>query len=444
MAIRVLHASAWYPPTHVGGTEVYVTGLVQELRAYGIISRVIAPRESGCACDYEFEGTAVRAYSVSETTSREELRGDTPPQGISRFREILREEQPDVYHQHSWSRGLGAPHLRAARELGLRTVLTIHVPNNICLRGTMMRFGQVACDGHIDEVKCAACWSHGRGAPKLLAHALARVPSAFGSALRRGGIDGRAATALSARHLVGQRRAEFASMVDNADRVVAVCQWLYDALARNGLPTKKLVLSRQGVDPKFAARRQALERGGTSAEGVFRLLYLGRWHSVKGVHVLVEAVRRIPEDVPLELVIHGIGEGAEERAYEAKVKDLAKGDPRIHFGPAILRERLAETLFQADAIAVPSTWMETGPLVVYEAKSVGIPVIGSRLGGIAELVRKPDDGVLVDPGSVQAWSEAITTMALNHTARRPRGIPNTTRTMQDAAAEMATLYRLLC
>ena len=233
-------------------------------------------------------------------------------------------------------------------------------------------------------------------------------------------------------------------MMANADRVVAVCQWLYDALVRNGASTKKLVLSRQGVEPRFAARVQAAVRVGTAAEGVFRLLYLGRWHPVKGVHVLVEAVRRIPEKVSLDLVVHGIGEGSEERAYEAKVRRLAKSDVRIHFGPAISRERLAETLAQADAIAVPSVWMETGPLVVWEAKAAGIPVIGSRLGGIAEVVREPDDGVLVDPGNVQAWTEAITTMALSHIGRHPRGIRNSTRTMQDAAAEMATLYGLLC
>ena len=442
--ISVLHSSAWYPPAHVGGTEVYVTGLVRELRAHGIISRVIAPLGLEQADGYEFEGTRVRTYPVSARHSRAELRGETQLHSLSRFREILREEKPDIYHQHSWTLGLGASHLRVAHELGLRTILTVHVPNTICLRGTMMRFGQSACDGHIDEVKCAECWSHGRGAPKLLAHALARVPSTLGAALQRAGIDGRAAMALSAQHLVGQRRAEFASMIDNADRVVAVCQWLYDALERNGVPRKKLVLSRQGVDPQFAASVQAAVRVRTSAKNAFRLVYLGRWHPVKGVHLLVEAVRRIPKKVSLELVVYGIGEGPEKRAYEAKLKRLAKGDARIQFCPAIPRERLAETLLRADAVAVPSTWMETGPLVVWEAKSAGVPVIGSRLGGIAELVREPDDGVLVDPGSVQAWAEAITTMALSHIARRPDGARNSIRTMQDAAGEMAALYRLLC
>ena len=39
-----------------------------------------------------------------------------------------------------------------------------------------------------------------------------------------------------------------------------------------------------------------------------------------------------------------------------------------------------------DLLAVPSQWMETGPIVVLEAHAVGTPVLGANLGGIAELV----------------------------------------------------------
>ena len=439
--ISVLHGSAWYPPAHIGGTEVYVAGLVRELRAHGINSRVVTPLGLEQSDSYEFEGAAVRTYPVSATTSRAELRGDVRPQSLSRFSEILADEGPDIYHQHSWTRGLGAAHLRAARGLGLRTVLTVHVPNNICLRGTMMRFGQSACDGHINEVKCGECWCHGRGAPKLLARVLARVPSAFGSAVRQVGLDGRFATALSAKLLVSERRSEFASMVDNADRVVAVCKWLYDALSRNGVPTKKLVLSRHGVEPSLLAAAQVANCVGTAPDGVFRLLYLGRWHPVKGVDVLVRAVRAIPKSVRLALVIHGVGDGADERAYEAMVRRLAEGDKRIQIAPPVPRERLVETLSQASALAVPSCSLETGPLVVLEAKAVGLPIIGSRLGGIAELTREPEDGVLVAPGDVDAWTNAIISMANGFQTTKLVQCPLKVRTMGDVATDMAKLYQ---
>src|SRR5258708_38061334 len=162
--MRVLHATAWYPPRHLGGTEIYLSSLVRELRAHDVQSRVIMPRGADGTEDYEFDGTAIRSYAVSDRPSREELRGEVPHQNFARFRELLEEERPDVYHQHSWTRALGGYHLHAARDAGLKTVLTIHVPNVICMRGTMMRFGEEACDGRIEPARCAACWSQSRGA----------------------------------------------------------------------------------------------------------------------------------------------------------------------------------------------------------------------------------------------------------------------------------------
>jgi glycosyltransferase involved in cell wall biosynthesis len=83
-------------------------------------------------------------------------------------------------------------------------------------------------------------------------------------------------------------------------------------------------------------------------------------------------------------------------------------------------------------------------LVALEAKAAGLPVIGSRLGGIAELVREPEDGVLLPPGDIGAWTAAIVTIASNP-ARRPRPSGATAvRTMRQAADDMAALYTSLC
>ena len=443
--IRVLQATAWYPPNHLGGTEVYLTGLVRGLRSHSVMSRILAPLAPQAEDRYEYDGVVVRTYPVNQEASRSEFRAHRPHEGFSRFCEILREEQPDVYHQHSWTRGLGAQHLEAAHKLGLKTVLTVHTPNVICLRGTMMHFGETPCDGEIRISKCSACWGHSRGAPKPISRLLAGVPRAVGNALEGVGVNGRVGTALSARGIAAEKRNEFARLVDNADRIVAVCQWLYDALACNGVPAEKLVLSRQGVDEFFEPFATDARSGGISPSNKpFRLIYLGRWHPVKGLDVLVKSVLAIPRHVSLELVIHGLGSGAEEREYEATIRKLAMPDSRIRIAPPVSRERLAGTLQEADALAVPSVWLETGPLVVLEAKAIGLPVIGSRLGGIAEHVREPEDGILVPPNVVDAWAQAILELSRNYRSRERERRPRPIRTMCDAAQEMATLYRSLC
>jgi glycosyltransferase involved in cell wall biosynthesis len=443
--ISVLQATAWYPPAHMGGTEVYLTGLVWELRARGISSRIVAPLGPEAADGYEFDGAVVRTYPVNPAPSRAELRGGAPHQGFELFRKILAEERPDIYHQHSWSRGLGGAHLRAAREAGLKTVLTVHTPNNICLRGTMMWFGEEACDGRIDPPVCGACWSRERGAPRIVARSLGAIAPAFSAAVARSMPSCRLTTAISARALGEHRKMEFSQTIADADRIVAVCGWLFEALALNGVPTEKLVLSRQGVDPDFAV--EAIRAASTQDEfsrPEFRLLYLGRWHPVKGVDVLVRAVRTISPEIPVTLSIHAVGDGVEERDYASHIRRLAAGEPRITIEEPVPRQQLALTLACASALAVPSLWLETGPLVVLEAKAAGLSIIGSRLGGIAELVREPEDGVLVPPGDVTAWAAAIKAMACNRPARAVIGEPGKVRTMRDAAGDMAALYNSLC
>lgn len=429
----------------MGGTEVYVTGLVRELRPFDIGSRIIAPLGSEAADGYEFDGTVVRTYSVNPAPSGAELRGGAPHQGLERFCQILAEERPDIYHQHSWSRGLGGAHLRAAREAGLKTVLSVHTPNTLCLRGTMMRFGEEACDGRIDPPVCGACWSRERGAPKIVARSLGAISPAISAALGGSMPFGRLATALSARTLGERRKQEFSQAVADTDRIVAVCTWLFEALALNGVPADKLILNRQGVDPDFADEAtRAASTEGKSHHPQFRLLYLGRWHPVKGVDVLVRAVKAISPEIPVTLSIHGVGDGVEERDYAAQIRRLAAGDPRIAIEPPVPRWRLALAMTRASALAVPSLWLETGPLVVLEAKAAGLPIVGSRLGGIAELVSEPEEGVLVPPGDVGAWTKAIRRMASDHAQttqfQKPR---NWVRTMREAAEEMAALYASL-
>ena len=443
--VSVLQATAWYPPRHMGGTEVYLTSLVRELRALDIASRIIAPLGPEMTDGYEFDGTVVRTYPVNASPFHAKSGGETPQQGLERFRQILAEEQPDIYHQHSWIGDLGGVHLRAAREAGLRTVLTIHTPHAICLRGTMVRFGREQCDGVIDPPVCGACWSNERGAPKIIARSLGAIPPAISGALERSVPHTRLASALSARSLAEQRKSAFARMVADADRIVAVCGWVFDAIERNGVPREKLVLNRQGVDPAFAAQAVGrFEEIQYDREGAFRLLYLGHWHPVKGIDVLIRAVQALPGEAGLRLVVHAVSNCAEDRDYAAAMCRLAAGDPRIAIEPPIPRLQLAGALARASALAVPSLWLETGPLVVLEAKAAGLPIIGSRLGGIAELVREPEDGVLVPPGDVMAWARAIKAMATNRPARAVSPTAAKVRTMREVASDMAALYNSLC
>jgi glycosyltransferase involved in cell wall biosynthesis len=86
-------------------------------------------------------------------------------------------------------------------------------------------------------------------------------------------------------------------------------------------------------------------------------------------------------------------------------------------------------------------WLETGPLVVLEAFAAGIPVLGSNLGGISELLMDAADtnaGLLVEPGNASAWADAIGRLASN---RAPRSSSRPTpRRASDIAGDMRHIY----
>jgi glycosyltransferase involved in cell wall biosynthesis len=123
---------------------------------------------------------------------------------------------------------------------------------------------------------------------------------------------------------------------------------------------------------------------------------------------------------------------------------LASGDPRISFRQPIGSREVVPHLRQHDFLAVPSQWIETGPLVALEAFAAGIPVIGWKLGGIAEIVRDGVDGLLIEPGPIVRWAEILrrVTEDARLRAQLKAGV-RPPRTSVQVASEMLALYESL-
>ncbi len=156
-----------------------------------------------------------------------------------------------------------------------------------------------------------------------------------------------------------------------------------------GLPQVRF-MAFSDTDVFRAARRRV------PVEEAVDLVYAGVLIPRKGVHHLLKAFAEL--DHP-HANLHLVG-GAENVAYaaelraQAKMLDIAE---RVHFAGAVSQRELAEFLGSARAMVLPSLSEGLGRVVV-EAMLVGTPVIGSRVGGIPDLI---DDGVnslLVEPG----------------------------------------------
>jgi glycosyltransferase involved in cell wall biosynthesis len=225
--------------------------------------------------------------------------------------------------------------------------------------------------------------------------------------------------------------------MQEVDGIVALREWVRVLLVRNGVPTSKITLSPHGLVDGEGEPEPLID-----VEKVpLRVAFLGRAAHVKGIDTLIKALKGAPE-LRVELHLYGVFQSSADRDYRAMLESLAAGDTRISFLPPVPHENVVPLLAAYHLLAVPSRWMETGPLVILESFAAGTPVIGSDLGGIAEWVRHGDNGFLVGFDDVTAWRDAFRRCAENrHLLARLRKGVKPPRSMQHVAQEMVRMYR---
>jgi glycosyltransferase involved in cell wall biosynthesis len=422
--MKILHLTGWPIPETLAGTEVFVTSLCRALAARGIRTEIgcLDPGRAGTVAEYE--GTPIHRF-----------RGIGMAGAGPAFAEWLDGIRPDLVHVQAFTQGLAMPEVEAIAG-NYPVVFTAHVPGVVCRRGTMMRYGKSPCDGQMQPRRCATCYLQDHGLPLWAGFLLNAVPERLRAGLAAGA-PSRVATALT---LSGANRRYFAAilaMLGRCRRVIAVCQWLYDALRANALPAAKLLVSRQATD----VPQSLPPRSPRQPHEPLRVGYIGRYDPVKGVDVLVQAVASLPAACPIQLTLFGSADGHGGPEYLARLRHLAGSDRRITINGPHPRGRIAEFFAAIDLLAVPSTWLETGPIVVYEALAHRVPVLGSRQGGIAELVRDGVDGYLLPAGDVGGWRDKLQVLSAPG-ARLPfiDSTPPAVRTWDQVAAEMESVY----
>ena len=436
--MRVVHVPFGYFPDPVGGTEVYVAELARGLGARGVESTVAAPTARAGTERYEHDGVAVRRFSVDPHASVGELYGEGDPAAAKAIGAILDDVRADVLHLHAFTRAASLRAARLARRQGVAVVFTYHTPTASCVRGTLLHEGREPCDGTLIAQRCTSCLLESRGVPMAVREALSRAPAALGVAVGSAGASGRWATALRARELTVARHDAFRHLLLEADAVVAVCEWARSLLLRAGAVPSRLVLSRQGTPHQPPLQRERRPSG-----DALRLAFVGRLHPTKGVHVVLAALRQ-QRDVPVTFDVYGVVQDADGRDYRDKLVEHAADDARIRFREPVPAQHVVETLADYDATVVPSQWLETGPLTVLESFSAGVPVIGSNLGGIAELVAHDRNGWLVPYADERAWGTALAHLATNRgVVDRLRAGVRRPRSTDDVARDMVSVYEAI-
>jgi glycosyltransferase involved in cell wall biosynthesis len=182
----------------------------------------------------------------------------------------------------------------------------------------------------------------------------------------------------------------------DVDLFVSPSQFLLDQHLQAGLLARRTAVVRNGiplphdvVSPRNAVRQRK------------RFVLLARLTEEKGVRVVLQALARLPEALDFELVIAGRG------PLEAEMRDAAARDRRVQFIGYVSGDAKHALLASAHCLLIPSLWYENAPVAVIEAAGYGLAVIGSRIGGLPELVRQGRTGVLFEPGDAACLASAI-------------------------------------
>ncbi len=438
--MKIVHALGWYFPDHVGGTEVYVAALCHRLRerGYDVAVAVPAPGAASVACS-EHDGVRVFRYPIAAPATRDEAQGRVRTRGAEQLAAWLSSERPDIFHQHSVTTGLGRHEIAAARSAGARTILTHHLPSlgYVCRRGTLMQNGARACDGIVTPHKCTVCMLQARGVPAGAGHIVASMPIPISRTLGR--LPGRFGTMCGLPAATVEQQAMQRELAGVCDAMVVLNDTARQMLEASGVPASRIVVNRLGH-----GHTNLPPRVPSAATAPIRFGFMGRLHETKGVFALARAVRQIPPAVPFSLDVRGIIQSPVEARVAAELAAIVGDDPRVRFCEAVPPEEVLGILAGFDVLCCPSTWFENGPTVAIESMAVGTPVLGTRLGNLAELIDDGVNGRLVAPNDPRALVRALTEIALDPKlvdAWRARLKP--ARTMDEVAAGYTALYEHL-
>lgn len=383
--MRIVLPVHHFPPRYSAGAELYTLRLARWLQSQGHDVEVVCveaiDRGDGTlsAAADTYDGITVWRLSF-DMRADPRLEYDNPLLGAW-FAQYLDRRRPNLAHFQAGYL-LGAAPLEAAHAAGVPIVLTLHDYWFLCPRITLLRGDGALCASvPEDPAECDWCMR--------LASRRYRIADQLSA-----GLAGRAAMKLAGgpgRAQIADRRERLARALDLPDAVIAPSRFLAERFAPLVAP-ERLVVSRLGLDPRPFQLLPQRPQG----DGVLRIGYIGQIAPHKGVHLLVEAFRRLRAvGRQIELQIYG---GLESNpAYVRWLRQLADGDDRIQYHGRFENQRVAAILARLDVMVTPSIWYENSPLTILESHAASVPVVTAALGGMAELVRHEVDGLHFRP-----------------------------------------------
>ncbi|MGN6368155.1 MAG: glycosyltransferase family 4 protein [Phycisphaerae bacterium] len=417
--MRILLAVHQFLPKYAAGTEIVTYKVAKGLIAKGHTVEIVAgapgtaeqSEESRLTHD-EFESIPVQRFhhaSVPLAGQENVMRAEYSSNFVKHFfAATLNRFQPDIVHFFHLSRLTTSP-IDACLERNIPTCYTItdfwpicptaqlRLPDNSTCPGPSPNAGN--CLRHVLEVS---------NAPQAR-FPIFKLPTKFLDALvwlvRKHllfpfSIRGKLVRALA------DRLPHNVDRLNHLDRILVLTKTMESVLLQHGVDPARLAVLPHGIDSSYIQRTE-----GRGANPTLRIGFIGQIYEHKGVHILLEAIRKIPRNVNLQLHVYGNLNDFPD--YVQHLRTIAADDPRIHLAGTFNNNEVGNVLSNFDVIVVPSLWYENTPLVIYEALAAGCPIVCSRFGGMAEMVHEGTDGLMFEKGNVDQLANILQNLATN-------------------------------
>jgi len=347
---------------HFGGEEVVVAAENSLLCEYGHETRQWIVKNS------ELQNTSTL------TKAKVALQSIWSHNAYRRINRQLLDFQPDVVHVHNTIPLISPSIYAACKSEGIPVVHTLHNYKLIC-PGAYLYRGRKTCEDCI-----------GKFVPYLgILHGCYR--------------SSRAQTAISVAGLATHRLR--GTYRNDVDIYIALSRFARQKFIEGGLPAEKIA-----VKPNFVSSeiKPGKHTGGYA-------LFVGKLVQYKGIETLLQAWHLLDETIPLKIV----GQGPLEILLKSNLP------PGVEYLGQLPREKVLSLMQEANLVVFPSEWYEPFGIVMIEAFATGLPVIATRLGSAAEIVRDGTSGWHFNPEDPQDLARIIRLAWSNPEEMKHRG-----------------------
>lgn len=279
-----------------------------------------------------------------------------------KMEKALKEFEPDIVHINNFQRQLSASIIDAIKEKNIPIVFTAHDVQAICPAITMLDNDKNICE------KCMG------GKYINCINKKCNKGSTLKSII--GAIEGN----YYRRHKIYTKK---------IDMIITPSEFYKEKLVQDGIKENKIKSMHNFIN---------IKQYDIPIEDDGYALYIGRLSKEKGILNLIKAFEKIEHG---KLYIAGDGPEKENIIQFIRKNNLQEKIELLGF---LDKEQVKEKISKCRFVVVPSIWYENCPYSIIETLSIGKPVIGAKIGGIPELVRDNESGLLYQFDSIDELS----------------------------------------